>query len=102
MAVAVEALATYLGLESQDVDQTAELQDILDAAIATVELEAPSAPEAVKDLAIKRFSAYQFDQPFAARSQSFANGFVNSGAGSVLAKWVVRRLADPDDYPARS
>ena len=102
MAVAVGALAAYLGIESQDEDQTAELQDILDAAIATVEHEAPDAPDAVKDLAVKRFAAYQWDQPFAARSQSFANAFLNSGAGSVLAKWVVRRLADPDDYPAAS
>ena len=93
MAVTVPALAQYLGIESRDAARTAELQDILDAAIAIVEIDAPSAPEAVKDLAIKRFAAYQFDQPFAARGQAFANAMVNSGAGSILGRWVVRRLA---------
>ena len=50
MAVTVPALAQNLGIESRDANQTAELQDILDAAIATVEEEAPSAPEAVNPL----------------------------------------------------
>ena len=92
MAVTVPDLAAYLGIESRDSSQTAELSDILESAIATVEDEAPDAPTAVKDLAVKRFSGYQHDQPFAARGQTFANAFVNSGAGSLLSRWVVRRL----------
>ena len=92
MAVIVSQLAAYLGIESQDASQTEELQILIDAAAATVDAEAPDAPTAIKDLAIHRFAAYQHDQPFAARGQSFANAFVNSGAGSVLSRWVVRRL----------
>ena len=92
MAVDVSQLAAYLGIEGRDADQTVELQLLLDAAGATVLEEAPDAPTAIRDLAIQRFAAYQHDQPFAARGQSFANAFVNSGAASVLAKWRVRRL----------
>ena len=92
MAITVVQLAAYLGIESRDSSQTAELQIILDAASATIEDEAPSAPASIKDLAIQRFAAYQHDQPFAARGQSFANAFVNSGAGSVLSRWRIRRL----------
>ena len=92
MVVSVARLAAYLGIEARDADQTAELQLVLDAANSTVEDEAPDAPASVKDLAIQRFAAYQHDQPFAARGQSFANAFVNSGAGSVLSRWRVRRL----------
>ena len=92
MAITVDKLADYLGIESRDTSLTAELQTILDAASATIEDEAPSAPTAIKDLAIQRFAAYQHDQPFAARGQAFANAFVNSGAGSVLSRWRIRRL----------
>ncbi len=95
MAVTVPQLAAYLGLESRDSSQTEELQRILDAANEIIEFEASTAPDAVKELAIQRYSAYQHDQPFAARSQTFANAFVNSGAASVLSRWVVRRLATP-------
>ena len=92
MAVDVSQLAAYLGIESRDSDQTVELQLLIDAAGATVQEEAPAAPTAIRDLAIQRYAAYQHDQPFAARGQSFSNAFVNSGAASVLARWVVRRL----------
>ena len=92
MALTIKNLADYLGIESTDDEQNAELQRLLDAANATIEDEAPSAPGAIKELAVQRFAAYQHDQPFAARGQSFANAFVNSGAGSVLSRWRVRRL----------
>ena len=92
MALTVAQLASYLGIESPDTDQTAELQILLDAGMATIEDEAPGAPTAIKDLATQRFAAYQHDQPFAARGQAFANAFLNSGAGSVLSRWRVRRL----------
>ena len=96
MAVTVAQLAAYLGIESRDSDQTVELQTFLDAAHATVEKRAPGAPLAVRNLAVIRLSAYQHDQPYAARGQHFANAFVNSGAGSALSEWMDRRLADPD------
>ena len=95
MAITVPQLAAYLGIESRDADQTAELQLLCDAATAMVEVDAPTAPDAIKELAIQRIAAYQHDQPFAARGQSFANAMVNSGAGSILSRWIVRRLADP-------
>ena len=92
MAVTAEQFSAYLGIEGRDADQELELQRLLDAASAIIETDAPAAPVAIKDLAIQRFAAYQHDQPFAARGQTFANAFVNSGAGAVLARWVVRRL----------
>lgn len=92
MALTVAQLSTYLGLGTPDAEQTVELQRVLDAGSAIVEEEAPAAPTAVKDLAIQRWAAYQQDQPFAARGQAFANGLVNSGAGAVLSRWIVRRL----------
>ena len=63
MAVDVSQLAAYLGIEGRDAGQTVELQLLLDAAVATVNDEAPDAPTAIKDLAISRFAAYQHDQP---------------------------------------
>ena len=93
MAVAVPQLAAYLGIESRDSSQTEELQRLIEAAMAIVETQAPTAPTAIKDLFIQRWAAYQHDQPLAARGQSFANALVNSGAGSIIAGWVVRRLA---------
>ena len=92
MALTVAQLAAYLGIESPDTDQTAELQLLLDASVATINDEAPAAPASIRDLATQRFAAYQHDQPFAARGQAFANAFLNSGAGSVLSRWRVRRL----------
>ena len=92
MALSVAQLAAYLGIESPDTEQTAELQLLLDASVATINDEAPDAPTSIKDLATQRFAAYQHDQPFAARGQAYANAFLNSGAGSVLSRWRVRRL----------
>ena len=93
MVVAVAQLAAYLGIEARDSDQTVELQTLLAASTALIEADAPGAPAAIKNLAILRHAAYQHDQPYAARGQSFANALVNSGAGSLLSRWVLRRLA---------
>ena len=93
MAVTVAQLAAYLGIEARDADQTSELQMLLDVSTALIEADAPGAPVPVKNLAIMRHAAYQHDQPYAARSMSFANAMINSGAGSLLSRWVLRRLA---------
>ena len=93
MAVTAAQLAAYLGIGEPDTDQTAELEMILGAAGAIVEKDAPDAPDDVKDLATMRFGAYVHDQPFAARGQAFSNAMVNSGAASILGRWVIRRLA---------
>ena len=93
MAVSAAQLADYLGIDSPDTAQTDELEELLSAAGAIVEKDAPDAPEAVKATAVRRWAAYVHDQPFAARGQEFANAMVNSGAGSILSRWVIRRLA---------
>ena len=92
MALTVAQLAAYLGIESTDADQVTELQTLLEASAALIEADAPDAPMAVKNLAILRHSAYQHDQPYAARGQSFSNAIINSGAGSLLSRWRIRRL----------
>ena len=93
MALTAAQLADYLGIDSPDTAQTAELEELLGAAGEIVDQDAPDAPADIRDLAIRRFSAYVHDQPFAARGQSFSNALVNSGAGALLRRWVIRRLA---------
>lgn len=61
-------------------------------ATAIVEERAPAAPATVKDEAIVRLAGYAFDAPTAGRGQTFANMFVNSGAGALLAPWIVQRI----------
>ena len=66
------------------------LQGVADAFI---ELHADSAPEAVKDEAAIRFSAYLYDAPTAAQGERFSNAWHNSGAAALVSAWVVRRAA---------
>ena len=92
MAVSVAGLAAYLGIESRDSSMSSELQELIDTADAIIEEDAPDAPAHIKNLATRRWAAYQHDQPFAARGSTFANAYVNSGAGAVLSRWRIRRL----------
>ena len=54
---------------------------------------APDAPAAVKEEAVIRFAGYVYDMPPAARNDGYANAWRNSGAGSLVARWVERRAA---------
>ena len=67
------------------------LTRLLGVAMATVEVVAPDAPESVSDQAIIMFSAYLFDAPTAGGGNKFASAFRNSGANSLLARWISKR-----------
>lgn len=58
---------------------------------AFLELLIPNAPEAIQDECKVRFVAYLYDAPTAGRGDFFSNSWRNSGAGSLAARWVVRR-----------
>ena len=44
-------------------------------------------------VAAARMTAYIFDAPDTAAGQSFASAYVNSGAGSLLSRWTIRRAS---------
>lgn len=60
---------------------------------AIVEKKAPDAPEPVQNEAVVKLATYWFTQDGAVRFSGVANALVNSGAGHVLSRWVVRRAA---------
>ncbi len=95
MAVDVSDLtiALRLSVDGTDVDaaQTAILTRLLGVGQAFIELLASEAPIAIQDEAIIRFASYLYDQPLG-RGQSYANGWVNSGAGALVSRWVVRTI----------
>ena len=104
MAVSIRNLADALRVDDPD-DPT-----ILDALtswlmaarelvgkVSTVDL-----PVAISDAAILRLASYWYDQPTSSRGQTYANALTNSGAGSLLAAWTVRRLvAAADELPVQ-
>ena len=61
---------------------------------ATVELLAPDAPVAIKEEATVRYGSYLYDRPNAPSGDRYAAAWRNSGAGSLVAGWVVRRVAE--------
>ena len=60
---------------------------------ATVDLLAPDAPVAVKDEAVIRYASYLYDQPSGTSGDRYAAAWRNSGAGALVAGWVIRRVA---------
>ena len=68
-----------------------QLNRYIEVAGAVVEVEAPGAPEAVKDEATIRFAAALFDAPPAAPGAGFANIWRSSGAAALVQRWRVLR-----------
>lgn len=97
MAITVGDVAVALRLSGDGSDvplpQQAILARLLGVAEAYVDLLAPNAPEAIVDEAQIRLVSYLYDMPSAGRRDSYANAFVNSGAGSLLLHWTPRRVA---------
>ena len=96
MAVTVEDLAVALRLSTDGTDldaaQSALLTRLLGVGTAHVTLLASGAPEDVQDEAVVRLAAYLYDQPLG-RRDAFANAWVNSGAGALVSRWQVHRIA---------
>ena len=62
---------------------------------AFIELQAPDAPDAIKEEATIRLVAYMYDSPPAPSGDRNANAWANSGAGALTGRWIARR-AEPD------
>ena len=98
MAVDVEKLSAALRI-GDGTTATAEptlsiLTRLLGVAAAFVDQRAPGAPEAIKDEATVRMSAYLYDQPAAGVAGSYSDSWRNSGAAALVARWVIQRLGD--------
>ena len=98
MAVDVTQLAASLRLTDGTAEPTEPILSILTRLLgvseAFVEIRAEGAPQAVKDEAVISMASYLFDRPKAGRETRYANAWVNSGAASGVAPWVVQRLGD--------
>ena len=97
MAVTLGQLAAALRLTdgSDPVEpQLSILTRLKGVADAHVEKVAPDAPDTIKDEATIRMCGYMYDAPPAAGGDRYANAWRNSGAGALVARWVVRR-AEP-------
>ena len=98
MAVTVIQLAAALrlgdGVTAPEEPLLSILTRVSGVADATVELLAASAPDAVKDEAIVRYSAYLYDAPSAPSGDRYAAAWRNSGAAALVAGWIVRRVSE--------
>ena len=94
MAVTLEELAIALRLSEDgtgvEPGQLAVITRLLGVGEATVDLLIPDAPSAIRDECVVRLATYIFDQPPAGRRDSFANSWVNSGAGSLASRFKLQ------------
>lgn len=100
MAVTVPQLAVALRLQTDPTAAVAEphlglLTRLSAVADAFIDLEAPDAPDAVKDEALVRFAGYAFDAPLSGPGVGYADTWRNSGASAMLARWRVVRVEIP-------
>ena len=97
MAITAADLGIALRISADGLDldaaQTSILNRLLGVADAQIELLIPGAPDAIKDQISVQFGAYLYDMPSAGRRDSFANAWINSGAGSLAARWLTQTIA---------
>ena len=95
MAIDTTALAAAMRLGDGTTAPVEPLAGILTrllaVATAHVTLVVPDAPADVKDEAAIRLAAYLYDAPTAASGHGFAAAWRNSGAESLVSRWVARR-----------
>ena len=104
MAVTTEQLAVALRLSADGVQgasdaQRAVLERLRGVGEAFVELLIPGAPESIRDECVVRQASYLYDAPVA-RRDSFSNSWVNSGAGSLAARWQTQRISGSTTTPS--
>lgn len=96
MAVSVKQLAVELRVIA-DVGQEVPpaqmyiLQRLRELGLEMVNNRAPLAPQVLKDAALISLAGYQYDRPTASPGAGFSNAWLNSGAASILARYVSRR-----------
>ena len=102
MAVTIQDIAVALRLSGDGTDLPQAQQSIIarlqGVAEAHISLLTSDLPQAVEDEAVIRMAAYLYDMPTAGRRDSYANAFINSGAGSLLAHWTPRAMASSTGF----
>ena len=96
MALTVEQLGRHLRIVGSSLgnipqSQVLVLRELLEYCETEVNSVAPGAPETVKDRATIQLAGYINDQPDAPAGSGYANALRNSGATSVLSRYIVRR-----------
>ena len=84
-------VSTTTDLSTLQPGDVAVLTDALASSTAIVETRAPAAPETVQNQAVVHIVAYWLDAPFGAPARFGYDAFLNSGAGQLLAPYIVRR-----------
>ena len=89
------AIALRISADGADIPQAQQnvLTRLQGVAEAHIDIKAPEAPDAVRDESIIRMVGYLYDSPTASRRDSFANAFVNSGAGALLTHWIPQAVS---------
>ena len=103
MAISVARIAVELGIIADDTGTvSAGLNDVLTTYLSAANLHvaayAPDAPEAVKDMAVVRYVAYQYQER--GRDRQSRNAFVTSGAEAILSEYRSARLASSSGAPS--
>ena len=100
MAVTIGQLAAALRITDGTAPQEPQLgilTRLLSVAEAIVGETARTAPDAVKDQATIQIAAYLYDQPSAGAGMQYAAAVRNSGALTLLSRWIPRRAAEQAD-----
>ena len=93
MAVTITVAQLRAALRLNDsTEETAEVTRLLAYASEAVTKHAPWAAETSMNEAVRRLAGYLFDQPEAARGDSYANALRNSGAARILLPYRIHRL----------
>lgn len=94
MAVTVQELSAALRITAgggPPEPQISILKRILAATSEVIVKAAPDAPETVRDQAIVQMAAYLYDRPLSPGGTGYAAAFRNSGALSLVSRWISRR-----------
>ena len=106
MAITLEGLAGALRLGDGETAPAEPVRGILNrllgVAEALVEVGAPDAPALVKDEATVRLAAYLYDAPTASSGDRYAAAWRNSGAESLVSRFVSRRAVVGADEDVRA
>lgn len=76
----------------------AELRRHRQTAIAIIEKRTSGAPVDVENSAASAMVGYLYDRPTAPQGSRFANVWINSGASSLLADWIIRPTATIGEF----
>ena len=93
LSIALRLTADGTGLSSA---QTAILARLVGVADAHTALLIPTAPVAIMDECVIRMAGYLYEAPVG-RRDSYANAWVNSGAGSLASRWQKQAASGTSD-----